>query len=180
GRRVGTLASLGGFRGGSNMFDRASSRADPRTTTRISGARIEARDGGELLVERALFVARLGGHHDLHLGVEVAPPTAALGIPPLAQANPPSARRAGRYLHLHDAVERLERNAPAEHGLVGADPQAGVDVVALDAEAVVGDELDPQEEVDAPRALAGQADALPLAHPRRHRHREPPPLAGGG
>src|SRR5262249_40115470 len=78
----------------------------------------------------------------------------------------------GKGLHLH---------LPAEDGHYQGDGDVGVEVVPAALEALVGLQLDPQEEVapgpatDPGVSLAGDAQARPVAHPRRDLDLDPLP-----
>ena len=105
----------------------------------------------------ALLLGELLGHDDLHHGVEVA-----AAEPGAAQAQPAPARGARGHLHARRPVERPHLHRRAERSLPRRDGHVGLDVVALEAEALVAAQPHAQAQ-----PFAGDADDLPVAHAGR-------------
>src|SRR3954464_14453807 len=117
-------------------------------------ARVELRHLGKLLEEPALLAAGLLRDDDLDGGVEVAVQALA------AQAQPPPGGGAGRHLDRGLAVERWDLDGRSERGLPRRHREVDVEVAAVDPEAPVRAQPDPQHH-------SGRAQALTVAHARR-------------
>src|SRR5205814_4083551 len=116
-------------------------------------------------------------------GVATRPgaPTPGHALP--GQPDRAAVLRLRRNAERHPPLERRYGDLRAEHGLVQRDRQLHAQVVAVTREE--GMRLHAHAEicvarwtaVRAGRALAGEADALPVAHPRGNLHRQPARLS---
>src|SRR5208283_1507778 len=136
----------------------------------------EGRGPRQLLPQCALLRGRGAGHLDPRHGVKVAAAPVVARKPQPAHAQLASRGGPGRHPERRGAVERADLRLGAEHGLPWREVEVAVEVGPPDGEVRVAGEAHPQEQVarrsagDPRPALAGQADALALAHPGGYAH----------